>query len=117
MIGRMFYSTSEFDKQWDRMGLDDEDLRRLENDIVNNPKVGVVIRGAGGLRKMRFAFKGKGKSGSARALYVDFVVYERIYLIYAYPKGQQDDIPSDEREMFKMIISQAKRELGGQGHE
>jgi len=113
MIGRMFFSTFEFDKQWERMGLGDEDRNRLENEIVNNPQVGPVIRGAGGLRKMRFAFKGRGKSGSARVLYVDFVVLERIYLVYAYPKGQQDDISPEERVMFKKIIEQAKKELGG----
>jgi len=113
----MFYSTSEFDKQWERMGLDDEDKRRLENEIVNNPQVGSVIRGAGGLRKMRFAFEGKGKSGSARALYVDFVVYERVYLIYAYPKGQQENISPAERETFKKVIEQARKELGGRHHE
>ena len=113
MIGRMFFSTFEFDKQWERMGLGDEDRNRLENEIVNNPQVGPVIRGAGGLRKMRFAFAGRGKSGSARVLYVDFVVLERIYLVYAYPKGQQDDISPEERVMFKKIIEQAKKELGG----
>ena len=117
MIVRMFYATSEFDKQWERMGLDDEDLRRLENEIAINPKVGAVIRSTGGLRKMRFAFDGKGKSGSARALYVDFVVYERIYLIYAYPKGQNDDISMEEKKTFKKIIEQAKKELGGKSNE
>lgn len=117
MIGRMFYSTSEFDKQWERMGLGDEDLRRLENEIANNPKVGTAIRGTGSLRKMRFAYKGRGKSGSARVLYVDFVVYERVYLIYAYPKNQQDNISSEERKELRKIIEQAKEELGGQSHE
>jgi hypothetical protein len=113
----MFYSTFEFDRQWERMGLNDEDRRRLENEIINNPKAGVVIRGTGGLRKMRFAFEGRGKSGSIRTLYVDFVVYERIYLIYAYPKGQKDDISEDEKKLFKKIIEQAYKELGGRNHE
>ena len=75
------------------------------------------MRGTGGLRKMRFAFEGQGKSGSARALYVDFFVFERVYLIYAYPKGQKDNISPEERELFKKIIEQAKKELGGCNHE
>ena len=111
------YSTSEFDKQWERMGLDDEDRRRLENEIVNNPQVGPIMRGTGGLRKMRFAFAGRGKSGSARVLYVDFVVFECIYLVYAYGKGQQDNISQEERVIFKKIIEQARKELGGRHHE
>jgi len=116
-IERMFFSTQEFDKQWKLMGLNDEDQRRLENEILINPKVGAVIRGTGSLRKMRFAVEGKGKSGSARVLYVDFVVVERIYLIYSYPKGQKDNISSEERETFKKIIEQTKKELGGRTNE
>lgn len=116
-IGRMFFSTSEFDKQWEHMGLDDEDKRKLENEIVNNPQIGAVIRGAGGLRKMRFALEGKGKRGGARALYVDFVVYERIYLITAYPKGEKENISAAERELFRKLIEQTRTELGGKGDE
>ena len=111
LIGRMFFSTSEFDKQWAHMGLDDEDLRRLENEIANNPQIGRVIRGAGGLRKMRFAFEGQGKSGSSRVLYVDYVFVERVYLITVYPKSQKDDISQEEREIFRKIIEQVKNDL------
>lgn len=93
------------------MGLSDEDQRRLENEIMNKPNVGVVVRGTGGLRKMRFAFEGKGKSGSARVLYVNFVVFDRVYLIYTYPKGQQDSISQSEREAFNRVIEQTEKEL------
>jgi hypothetical protein len=113
----MFFSTSEFDKQWERMGLGDEDLRRLQNEILNNRQIGAVMRGTGGLRKMRFAFEGRGKSGSARALYVDLVVLERVYLITAYPKNLKENITSEEREMFRKLIEQTKKELGGKNCE
>jgi hypothetical protein len=113
----MFFSSSEFDKQWKRMGLDDENRRKLENEIANNPQIGAVIRGTGGLRKMRFAFEGKGKSGSLRALYVDYVVFERVYLITTYPKSQKENITPLERELFKKMIEQTQRELGGKNHE
>jgi hypothetical protein len=116
-IGRMFFSTFEFDRQWESMSLNDEDRRKLENEIANNPQVGSVMRGTGGLRKMRFAMEKRGKSGSSRVLYVDFVVYERVYLIYAYPKNKKEDISPAEREMFRKIIENAKKELGGHEHE
>jgi len=109
--GGVFFSTSEFDKQWAAMGLDIEDQRRLENEIVNNPLAGNVIKGTGGLRKIRFALEDKGKSGGVRALYVDYVVFERIYLITAYPKSQKDDISPTERKVFKKIIEQTEKEL------
>lgn len=110
-------STHEFDTQWEKMGLTDEDRRRLENEIANNTQIGAVMRGTGGLRKMRFAFEGKGKSGSSRVLYVDFVVYERVYLITVYPKSVRENISGAERAIYKKVIEQTKKELGGDGNE
>ena len=47
------------------------------------------MQGTGGLRKMRFAFEGAGKSGSVRECYVDFVIHETVYLITVYPKNKK----------------------------
>ena len=99
------------------MGLDDEERRLLENEIIKNPNIGAVIRGTGGLRKMRFALENKGKSGGVRVLYVDFVVFERIYLVTAYPKGKKDDITAEERKLYKKLIEETEKELGGNRHE
>jgi hypothetical protein len=60
---------------------------------------------------MRFAFDGRGKSGSARVLYVDLVIFERVYLITAYPKGAKVNISDSERLAYRKIIEQAKKEL------
>ena len=57
------------------MGLDDDNLRNLENEIIKNPKIGKVIQGTGGLRKMRYALENTDKSSGSRVLYVDYVVY------------------------------------------
>jgi hypothetical protein len=116
-IKRLFFSTFEFDKQWNNIGLDDEDRRKLENEIINNPKIGVVIPGTKGLRKMRFASDDKGKRGGSRVLYVDFVVLERIYLITVYPKNQRDDISNEEKKLFNRLIKQTITELGGKTDE
>jgi hypothetical protein len=116
-IDRMFVSTHEFDKEWERMGLTDDDRHRLENEITENPKIGAVIRGTSGLRKMRFSFEGKGKSGSSRVLYVDFVFYGRVYLITAYPKNEKENISDAERKMYRKVIEQTKKMLGGNRYE
>ena len=58
-----FVRTSGFDEDWADLGLGDEDLARLEVAIVNDPAAGDVIAGTGGLRKLRFARDGAGKSG------------------------------------------------------
>ena len=79
-----------FDKQWRAMGLDDNDLQALQIELLKDPQIGSVIKGTGKLRKMRFAFPNRGKSGSSRVLYVDFVLAETIYLIFAYPKNENE---------------------------
>lgn len=101
---RTFIQTSEFVKSWRELGFTDDDLRRLELELLKNPKAGAVMKGTGGLRKMRFAFEGAGKSGSARVCYVDFVIHETIYLITAYPKNKKDNLSKEERNEIKKLI-------------
>lgn len=101
---RTFIQTSEFTKNWERLGFADDDLRRLELEILKNPKVGAVIRGTGKLRKMRFSFKNEGKSGSTRVCYVDYTVQETVYLITVYPKNEKDNLSKAERNSIKKMI-------------
>ena len=62
---RKFVMMPVFDKQWKLMGLTDDDLRELQEQLLENPKQGSVIQGSGGLRKMRFALPGKEKAAEA----------------------------------------------------
>jgi hypothetical protein len=102
---REFVMMPEFERQWKRMGLNDTELRELQEALLDNPKTGVVVRGAGGLRKLRIAFPGRGKSGSGRVAYVDFADYETIYLITAYPKNEKDNLTQRERNEIARLIT------------
>lgn len=108
---RKFVITPVFDKQWREMGLDDNDLQNLQVELLKNPQIGNVIRGTGKLRKMRFAFQNRGKSGSSRVLYVDFVVAETIYLIFAYPKNEKDNLSAEEKRNLKKLVARMKETL------
>lgn len=46
------------------MELNDNDLRRLQEELLFNPEKSDVMQGTGGLRKLRFAFEGKGKAAA-----------------------------------------------------
>ena len=111
---RKFVMMPVFDKQWCEMGLDDNDLQSLQAELLKNPQVGNVIKGTGKLRKMRFAFQNRGKSGSSRVLYVDFVVAETIYLIFAYPKNEKDNLSQAERNNIKKLIGMLEQTLKGE---
>jgi len=101
----------EFDRQWQSMGLGDNELRQLQEALLGNPKAGKVIRGTKGLRKIRIAFDGHGKSGSGRVAYIDFTIYETIYLITAYPKSEKDNLSKAERNAIAKIIARLEQSL------
>jgi len=102
---REFVMMPEFDRQWEKLGLGDEELYQLQKTLLEDPKTGKVIKGTKGLRKIRIAFEGQGKSGSGRVAYVDFTVHETIYLITAYPKSEKDNLSQAERNTIaKMIV-------------
>ena len=108
---RLFVITQEFDKNWNDMGLTDDDLKLLQEELIMNPQKGKVIQGTGGLRKLRIAFENKGKSGSGRVCYVDFALYERIYLITAYPKNKKENLSKAERNAIAAMIAQLENSL------
>jgi len=108
---RAFVEMPVFRSKWKSLGLDDSDLRRLQMELLADPKVGAVMQGTGGLRKMRFAFEDRGKSGSTRVIYIDFEVYEKIFLITAYSKDEKDNLTKAERNELKQMISILENQL------
>lgn len=53
---RTFIQTREFSRNWDKLGFKDEDLRKLELELLENSDLHPVIKGTGGLRKIRNSF-------------------------------------------------------------
>lgn len=106
-----FVETEVFTEDWESLGLDDEDFRGLQKYLIKNPEAGDIMPGTGGLRKLRWAAKNKGKRGGARILYVLFTTKERIYLISAYGKNDQDDITEEDKKIFRALIKQLEREV------
>ena len=110
---RTFIQTLEFSKNWDALDYSDDDLRELEKNILYNSSEYPVIRGTGGLRKMRFALEGHGKRGGVRVCYVDFPKYQTVYLITVYPKNVKDNLTLAERREIKKLIGYLCEELEG----
>ena len=69
------------------------------------------------MRKLRIPLENRGKRDGARVLYVDIVVTKVIYLIFAYSKGEKDNITQDERKAFKALITEIKKEYGDTQNE
>lgn len=106
---RTFIRLPSFEKAWKALGLGEDEYAELEEMLLLNPKAGAVIEGSGGVRKVRFALPGKGKSGSVRVIYVDIMVDETIYMIYAYPKSAKEDLSKAEVAEFKKLADYLKK--------
>ena len=108
---RLFVELPSFRAEWKAMGLSEDDLLRLQEELLANPAVGTCMRGTGGVRKMRFAFEHHGKSGGVRVIYIDFEIRERLYLLTAYPKSEKDNLTKGERNELKNLVEILEKEL------
>ena len=61
---------------------------------VKEYKAGKVVRGSGGVRKVRWAIAGKGKSGGARVIYYFKKQNDEIWLLTIYSKNEVESIPA-----------------------
>jgi mRNA-degrading endonuclease RelE of RelBE toxin-antitoxin system len=64
-----------------RVLVDDDDYRIFQNELQYNPEKGAIIKGAGGVRKVRMRLPGRGKSGGARVIYLYLENHAVIYLL------------------------------------
>jgi hypothetical protein len=67
--------------------------------------VGDVIAGTGGIRKLRWALKGRGKSGGARVIYYYHDARIPLYLLDIYAKNEQANLSLAERNEFKKLAT------------
>ncbi|PID48389.1 MAG: hypothetical protein CR967_00070 [Proteobacteria bacterium] len=81
--------------------LSDEEYLELQNFLVSNPKAGDVIQNSGGLRKLRWKLKNKGKSSGIRNIYYFYEQQSKLYMIYVYKKSKKDDLTPDQIKKLK----------------
>lgn len=87
---------------------DDEDYRALQNVLLVNPTSGSLIPETRGLRKIRWAAKGKGKRGGVRVIYY----WDRrahVLFLVVYGKNEQDDLKPKQKPFLMWLV---EREYG-----
>ena len=97
-------------ERWRPKYLSDEQFRDLQQMMMDNPEVGEVISGAGGIRKLRFndPRRGKGKRGGLRIIYYWWDKGPEFWLFTLYDKNEASDLSADER---KIIGKHVKAEI------
>lgn len=87
-----------------RKGLDDDDYRALQIALLLRPEQGSVIRGSGGLRKIRWGAGGRGKRGGFRVIYYWDKASETLYMLFLYRKSEQGDLsPAQVRTLARLV--------------
>ena len=77
--------------------------------LATNPDAGDVVRGSGGVRKVRWNRRGTGKSGGVRILYFARTEAGEIWLLLIYAKSAIDSIPSHILKTLKEEMEHATR--------
>jgi mRNA-degrading endonuclease RelE of RelBE toxin-antitoxin system len=80
--------------------LDDEQYSALQLYMLDHPKAGPVIRGSGGVRKLRWSVRGKGKSGGVRVIYY-IPDGDSFWMLTIYGKGDVESIPGPMLKTIK----------------
>ena len=72
--------------------LSDDEFAALQLYMIVNPEAGDLIKGSGGVRKMRWSGSGRGKRGGIRVIYYLRLQRGQIWLLTAYAKNVRDTI-------------------------
>ncbi len=98
-----FMETPTFTKIVNQKLIDDE-YRLLQTALVLRPEQGALIPGTGGLRKLRWAGKGHGKCGGYRLIYYWDRPSDAIYMLYLYPKNEQEDLTAQQTKILRQLV-------------
>jgi hypothetical protein len=97
--------TSIFTRQVQKL-LSEEQYRELQTALVNRPDAGSTIVGSGGLRKLRWAAKGKGKRGGSRTIYFWAVTRGQLLMLFIYSKSEREDLTRAQIKTLKKIVDE-----------
>ena len=101
----IFIETSIFTKEIERL-IPDESYRKLQSVLMLRPEAGAVIRGSGGLRKIRWNLPGYGKRGSLRFIYY-WSHPDTIFMLFPYRKSEQEDLKTDQLKLLRKMVRES----------
>jgi mRNA-degrading endonuclease RelE of RelBE toxin-antitoxin system len=84
--------------------LEEESYRSLQLTLLLRPATGAMIPGSGGLRKIRWSLKGKGKRGGCRIIGYWDEPSETFCMLYAYGKNEQEDLTVDQLRVLSRLV-------------
>jgi len=86
--------------------LSDDEYAELQVALAEAPERGAIVRGSGGVRKLRWAQPGRGKRGGIRVIYYAKTREGVIWMLTIYAKNEEQNIPAH-------VLRKIKEELDG----
>ena len=103
-----FVETSAFTRRVRKL-LDMEAYAGLQLHLVLNPEAGSIIRGTGGLRKIRWQTRSRGKRGGVRVIYYWLKDRETILMLFAFGKSERADLSEEQRRILRQVVEKELR--------
>lgn len=104
--------TPEYLKASAKAGMTDDERAAAVEAVALNPTAGDLIAGGGGIRKVRVAGRGKGKSGGYRVVTYYLDEGQPVFLLTVISKGQRANLTDGQMQALKTIAKDEKRIRG-----
>lgn len=82
--------------------------------LSSNPKAGSLMQGTGGVRKLRWASKGKGKSGGSRIIYFFYNETFPLFLLTLFGKNEKINLSKAERNELAKLSKELIKSYRGE---
>jgi hypothetical protein len=86
--------------------ISDFDYRKIQEALLRRPAQGDVIRGSGGVRKLRVGDEGRGKRGAFRLIYYWHPAREIFLMLFLYAKNEQNDLSPEQIRALATAVRQ-----------
>lgn len=93
--------------------LKNEEKLSLINYLAIHPQSGDLMQGTGGIRKLRWAAQGKGKSGGVRVIYYYHNGSIPLFLLTVFGKGEKANLAPSERNDLSKLTGLLLKQFGG----
>jgi RelE toxin of RelE / RelB toxin-antitoxin system len=77
--------------------------------LAADPRCGVIVPGSGGVRKVRFGFGGRGKSGGARIIYLFSGESLPVFVLAVFAKNEKANLSAAERNVLAGLVTDMVR--------
>lgn len=89
--------------------LDEEEYRLIQLYLADRPDAGAVLRGSGGLRKLRWSRRGIGKRGGVRTIYYWAVEVDTLLMLTIYTKAAKSGLTTEQRAILRAVVEREFR--------